>query len=62
MHAIQHFPHGKGLKVGPEIFRAIPADLADDFHPRVIFLQIDADIGIVLIIPQEDIIVGLIFP
>ena len=61
MHAIQHFAHGKRLQIRPKVFCAIPGNFAHDFHPRVIFFEIDAHIGVVLVVPQQDIIVRLVF-
>ena len=49
-----------GRQIGAKIFCAVPLHLPDDLNAGIILLQIDADIGEMLVIPQEDIIIGLV--
>ena len=61
MHSVQHFPHGKRLQIRPEVFCAVPGDLAHDLNSGVVFFEVDADVWVVLIVPEQDIIVRLVF-
>ena len=51
-------PKGDGGEIGPQVRGPVPLDAADHLHPGKVCLQVDPHVGEVLIVLQEDIILG----